>query len=154
MPQPRPHCRATVRDGQVTLNPWFPQLIRTGPRLSALDTVDAAVADLDVLPGDELVVRPVPRVPWPDEAGEAIVAWAALVGFRRVWLPGDVVDVTPATDLGRAAVDCPTCGAHWEDEDLDFWEVVRDAGAFPGRCRVCGGSLPEWVSEPVGAERH
>lgn len=152
----RPTCRATVRDGGITLNRWTPRLFAGGPELAAHATVDAALADLHVLDeGDELVVEPVERTLWEAGASEVVLAWARTVGFRRVWLPGRVVDLEPPVELPGAVVVCPTCGARWDDDAPAFWHLVRAAGAFPGSCRICGGSLPEWevVSDRARRDR-
>ena len=57
--------------------------------------------------------------------------------------------------LGRAIVDCPSCGAQWEDGSAHFWARVRANGWFPARCPACGGSLPEWttLSDTADLER-
>lgn len=145
----RPTCRATVRGDSVTLNRWVPAMTARGPERAGLRRVRAALADLHK-DGDELIVVPVRGVPWTDRAGRALVAWARLVGYRRVWLPGEVVtfDDEPAA-IGPVAVRCPGCGAAWEDEGVTFWEHVRATGWFPGHCLACGGSLPEWTPVPA-----
>jgi hypothetical protein len=149
-PDDDPICRAAIREGRVTLNAWTPGLIRGGPAGAALASVDAALADLRVPEDRELVVTPVARVPWPATAEGALLAWARRVGYRRVWLPGRVVELAgELATTGVAAVDCPTCGAHWEDGAIAFWEGVRANGWFPATCLACGGSLPEWA--PVGS---
>jgi hypothetical protein len=138
-----PTCRATIRDGLVTLNPWSPCQFGHGPVPAGFATITAALADLR-MHGDELLVTPVPRTPWNESAEEVILRWAPNVGYRRVWLPDRVVDFDAPAPLRRALVDCPTCGARWDDESARFWERVRGNGWFPGRCLACGGSLPEW----------
>jgi hypothetical protein len=145
VPPDPPDCRAAVRDGRLTLHRWTAGLLDAGPERSGFRTLRAALADLR-FDDDELVVCPVARAPWSAEADAVVIEWAARVGYRRVWLRDRVVDLGAVLpDLGRAAVDCPTCGAHWEDGSVAFWEGVRRAGAFPGRCLACGGSLPEWT---------
>jgi hypothetical protein len=76
-------------------------------------------------------------------AREQLVAWAATVGYRRVWLDDAAVDLDdlPA-HVARAAVRCPTCKLRWEDQRPDLWGVVRDSGWFLASCPPCGGSLP------------
>jgi hypothetical protein len=150
-----PICRATIRAGRVTLNAWAPGLLGAGPEPAGFRTIDAALADLRI-DGDELIVTPVPRTPWDEHAEAAILRWAPAAGYRRVWLPGRVVSFDQAAPLGHAAVDCPTCGARWEDASTGFWERVRSAGWFPGRCPACGGSLPEWsvCPRPTPTSRH
>jgi hypothetical protein len=140
-----PTCRATIRDGQLTLNPWSPTLLGDGPEPSAFQTITAALADVTMLDDDELIVVPVPRTPWTSSAEEVVLRWAPAVGWRRVWLPGRVVTFDQPAPLGRALVDCPGCGARWEDESPRFWERVRSRGWFPPRCLACSGSLPEWT---------
>ena len=152
MPADHPTCRATIRDGHVTLNAWSPGLRGRGPEPSGFRSITAALCDLR-MPGDgELLVQPVPRVPWTGAAEEALLRWAALAGYRRVWLPGRLVALDGASAaIGDATVDCPMCGAHWEDAEVSFWETVRRHGWFPGTCLACGGSLPEWAVEPEPA---
>ena len=149
-----PTYRATIRNGLVTLNPWGPGLLGEGPGAAGFLTVTAALADLEI-DEDELIVEPVPRAPWGPEAEEALLRWAPTVGYTRVWLPSRVVDFEAPAPLGRAIVDCPSCGAQWEDGSTHFWARVRGNGWFPARCPACGGSLPQWttVSDAVPAER-
>ena len=138
-----PTCRATIRDGLVTLNPWSPSLLGHGPEPAGFRTITAALADLRI-GDDELIVTPVPRTPWNASAEEVILRWAPSAGYRRVWFPARVVEFAAPAPLGHALVDCPACGARWEDGSADFWARVRGNGWFPGRCPACGGSLPEW----------
>jgi hypothetical protein len=148
-----PSHRAAIRDGRITLNRWNPALLSGGPARAGMATIDAALADLRLL-DDELVVCPVAHVAWSAAAEAALLTWARVVGYRRVWLPGSVVDL--AGDLAvmtTARVQCPTCGASWEDDTVVFWERVRDHGWFPGLCLACGGSLPEWSCEAVSDGR-
>jgi hypothetical protein len=151
-----PMCRATVRDGRITLNSWSPrQWQGSGARPAALGSVSAAVLDLHP-DGDELVVEHVAGPAPDDRDREALATWAGATGYRRLWLPDDLIELGDVLVVGHAAVTCPTCGARWEDGTTDFWLHVRAGGCFPGFCRVCGGSLPEWdvtVSDQDGPER-
>jgi hypothetical protein len=150
-----PWCRATIAGDALTLNPWTPQLIRGGPAAMSLERLHAtgvALADLyaEGEPGDEeLFVRYVGRSPRTAATDAALLAWARTVGYRRVWLPGRVVDLDVAdAPVGPAETACPTCGLEWRDDTPEFWHGVRRAGAFPGYCLACGGSLPEWRVPP------
>ena len=145
-----PTCRATIRDGTVTLNAWRPGMGPRGPLKAGYTHVTASIADLEQLDENELIVVPVRGTPWDDVAGDLLLVWAARVGYRRVWLPDRAVDLDVLAECGWAAVTCPTCGALWEDGGPDFWESVRGDGWFPPSCLACGGSLPEWsvVSDP------
>jgi hypothetical protein len=139
----QPICRATIRDGRVTLNRWTPRLFGPGPEPAGFRTVTAALADLRVA-GDDLIVTPVAHAPWGADAEEALLTWAPLAGYRRAWLPDRVVTFDALPPLGRASVECPGCAARWEDASSAFWDRVLADGWFPGRCPACGGSLPEW----------
>ncbi|MBA2349663.1 MAG: hypothetical protein H0V81_15360 [Solirubrobacterales bacterium] len=140
-------CRASIRGGTVTLNRWSPVLYRAGPAPLAMARLQASLADLHRLDEDELLVVPVPGSPWGLAVDATLAAWATRVGYRRLWLPGHVATLDELPELSTVAVDCPTCGARWEDEAVGFWEMVREDGWFPGFCRACGGSLPEWTEE-------
>jgi hypothetical protein len=138
----KPWCRATVRDGRITLNPWHSKLVHGGPGRTFLARLedDVAIADLFNESDDELIVS---WVHGRDE--ETVVAWAGRVGYSRVWLSDRVVDLEVAPfDGGLASTRCPTCGSTWDDETPEFWLSVRADHHFPACCIVCNGSLTEW----------
>ena len=150
--------RATIADGEITLNPPLSGTITGGPasmtfaRLQGVAIVDLRFAGAD---GDEVVATVPPNAPrLPRAARRVLAAWAALVGYRRLWLPDSVVELEPPPPVGTASVRCPTCTSVWADDSARFWTVVRESGHFPGFCPACGGSLPEWrlarVAEPRG----
>jgi hypothetical protein len=140
--------RATIARGELTLNPPLRGTIRGGPasmtfaRLEGVVLVDLRYAGED---DDELVVTTPPNAPPIGRAARRVLTdWAALVGYRRVWLPDAVVDLEPPPPVGAATVRCPTCTSVWADDSEGFWATVRENGHFPGYCPACGGSLPEW----------
>ena len=140
--------RATIADGEITLNPPLSGTITGGPasmafaRLQGVAIVDLRFAGAD---GDEVVATVPPNAPrLPRAARRVLAAWAALVGYRRLWLPDSVVALEPPPPVGTASVRCPTCTSVWADDSARFWTVVRESGHFPGFCPACGGSLPEW----------
>jgi hypothetical protein len=147
--------RATIAHGELTLNPPLGGTIRGGPasmtfaRLDGVVLVDLRYAGED---DDELVVTTPPNAPAIGRAARRVLTdWAALVGYRRVWLPDAVVDLEPPPPVGTATVRCPTCTSVWSDDSEGFWATVRENGHFPGYCPACGGSLPEW--KPVAPAR-
>ena len=103
----------------MTLNRWSPTLFGHGPEPAGFKTLKAALADLQIA-GDELIVTPVPRAPWDTQAEDALLRWAPTAGYRRVWLPERVVTFDGPPPLGQARVDCPSCGARWEDGSANF----------------------------------
>jgi hypothetical protein len=140
--------RATIAQGELTLNPPLRGTIRGGPasmtfaRLDGVVIVDLRYAGED---DDELVVTTPPNAPAIGRAARRVLTdWAALVGYRRVWLPHAVLDLEPPPPVGTASVRCPTCTSVWADDSEGFWATVRRSGHFPGYCPACGGSLPEW----------
>ena len=146
-----PDFRATVRrDGSVRLVDWGPWLVTGGPLYTLLDArarAGVAIADLTIVRDDagvavELVVgfrcgdSPAHRA--------ALCAWAARVGYRRVWFDGHVEDLDPAPG-GAAQTRCTGCGTRLVDADASFWDFVRRHGAFPTACMLCGSDLPQWT---------
>ena len=139
-----PTCRATIRDGLVTLNRWTPGAVRPRSRAGGL-------------PHDHRRAR---RPPGRGRRADRHARPAHAVGRRRRGRdPALGADrrlpprLAPAPRRRRSTrwrrsasprVDCPACGARWEDGSDSFWERVRADGWFPGRCPACGGSLPEW----------
>ena len=112
--------------------------------------VRAALVDLFVVDETELIVEPVAQSRFDESAAETITSWATRVGYTRVWLPDEVVELGGEPAGGAAKVLCRSCGARWEDESHRFWLQVREQGHFPGFCPACGNSLPEWeVAEPA-----
>lgn len=149
-----PTCRATIRDGSLTLHAWQPWLIRGGParvHIDALAERGVALADLTNIEGDdgnELIVQWLPWEAGGAEATAVLEAWAATVGYRRVWFPGGVVEVDVQPMVELAGTTCAVCGCEWNDSGPDFWQIVREQGWFPTNCFACGGSMPEWTMRP------
>ena len=128
-------------------------MISGGPAAMQLGRVRASLLDFYITESDELIVEPVSGSSLREVHVEILVAWARTVGYERIWLPDQVIDVEaePAI-VGVAKVNCRTCGAHWQDSSTDFWLKVRDNGFFPASCPACGDSLPEMTVEVDEAE--
>lgn len=150
---PHRFLRATIAAGQLTLNPPLGGTITGGPaamtfaRLAGVVIIDLRADD------DELVATLPPNAPPLDRAARRVLSdWAALVGYRRLWLADRVLELDPPPPVGAVAVRCPTCTSEWADSSTDFWAQVRANHHFPGFCPACGGSLPEWrpVRRPSG----
>jgi len=146
--------RATIAGGSLTLNPPLRGTIRGGPASMTLTRLDSVVL-VDLRPAgeddDELVATPPPNAPAIGRpARRVLTQWAALVGYRRLWLPDAVVDLEPPPPVGTATVRCPTCASGWADSSEGFWSTVRRNRHFPGYCPACGGSLPEWSTATRG----
>ena len=146
--EPGRFLRATIAGGQVTLNPPLTGTITGGPAAMALARLQGVViVDLRHAGQDdrELVATVPPNAPPLRAAARRVLAdWAALVGYRRLWLADRVLELDPPPPVGTATVRCPTCASEWADSSEAFWAVVRANGHFPGYCPACGGSLPEW----------
>ena len=145
---PHRFLRATIAAGELTLNPPLRGTITGGPasmtfaRLAGVAIVDLRGSGVD---DDELVATLPPNAPPLDRAARRVLAdWAALVGYRRLWLADRVLDLDPPPPVGAVAVRCPTCTSEWADSSPGFWALVRENHHFPGFCPACGGSLPEW----------
>jgi hypothetical protein len=145
-----PDFRATVpREGTLRLVDWGPWLAGGGPLHTLLDACGRAgvgIADLTVIRDDagvavELIAEF--RCGGIPAHRDALRAWAAAVGYRRVWLEGDVEDLVPAPG-GTAQTRCTGCRARFVDGEASFWDFVRRRGAFPTACVLCGSDLPQW----------
>jgi hypothetical protein len=154
-----PDFRATVRHSRIRLVDWAPFLARSGPMqtlLHARGRAGVAIVDLTVLWEDELAGELIVDFLAGDAPGprEALAEWASLVGYRRVWLPGEVRELEPAAG-GVARTTCTGCRARLSDGEAGFWLMVRRAGRFPTMCPLCGSDLPQWtnMSDDGDAER-
>lgn len=146
----RCRLRATIAGGALTLNPPLAGTITGGPASMTLERLDGVVlVDLRQAgeDDDELVATVPPNAPPIGRAARRVLRdWAALVGYRRLWLDDAVIDLEPPPPVGTATVRCPTCTSVWADGSEDFWAMVRANRHFPGYCPACGGSLPEWAT--------
>lgn len=152
--RPQPDFRAVVRAGTVRLAEWYPYLADGGPmgnllRLRARAKV--AVADLTVLRdadglADELVVTF--HAGDTPAARATLLGWAATLGYRRAWLPDEVVGLDPCGG-GTARTRCDACRMEWVDGAPEFWLAARHSGRFPLGCPLCGHDLPQWGRWPA-----
>jgi hypothetical protein len=143
-----PDFRATIRAGRLRLVDWGPHLARSGPLqtlLHARGRAGIAIADLTVVRGEETADELIAEFLAGDSPAHAdtLAAWAADVGYRRVWLPREVRELEPRSG-GRATTTCTGCRVRLTDADPRFWLSVRRAGRFPGMCPLCGCDLPQW----------
>ncbi|MBM3668293.1 MAG: hypothetical protein FJW90_12665 [Actinobacteria bacterium] len=150
-PEP-PSFRATIRGSRLMVVAWMPHLLTSGPtgrlvRDRAEDGV--TVADLWVTDDEpsEVIVEYL-AVADRGRADRLLSRWAEAVGHGRLWLPDRLVTLDPDRPLGSAKVECPTCGAGWQDSGADFWENVRNCGRFPALCPICNADLPQWQWRP------
>lgn len=147
------------RDGHLRVIDWGPWLTTSGPLNTLLDARGRAgvlIADLTVLRADdgtalELIVHV--RCGDPREHRDALLTWAQTVGYRRVWLGDEVIELGP-TPGGRAATKCTGCRARLVDSGTAFWSFVRAQGAFPSTCTLCGGDLPQWTAESANVRSY
>lgn len=149
-PEP-PDFRATIRrDGVVRLVDWGPWLAMGGPLHTLLDArgrVGVCIADLTVVRDeDDAAIELIVDVRCGDrpEHRAALAAWAESVGYRRLWLDGEVLELESAPG-GRAETRCSGCQVRLVDADVSLWEFVRQRGAFPNVCCLCGADLPQWT---------
>jgi hypothetical protein len=147
-----PDFRVTIRGRRLMVAPWAPYLLNEGPHgdlVRARAQHGVTIADAWVTGEDckELIVRYL-AIADRDRADRQLVRWAESVGHRRIWFPDRLVHLDAGRPLGAAQVECPTCGARWQDGSPGFWEGVRSAGRFPTLCVICHGDLPQWRWRP------
>jgi hypothetical protein len=140
-----PDFRLTVRRRTVLAIDWNPWLVDGGPMTTMLvqrGRAGVAIADVIVVHEDEVATEAIVR-PLAGDGRDAIVAWARDVGYRRLWLPGEVVEL-PGPSEQLAETRCNGCAVRLSDDGPQFWEHVRAVGRFPAACPLCGADLPQW----------
>ena len=155
-----PDFRLTVRRGRVRAIDWNPWLAGSGPMamlLAARGRAGVAIADLTVVRDGDVVAEAIVRFLTGDRpaARARIATWARDVGYRRLWLPGDLLEL-PGPAEGLAETTCSGCAARFADAAPGFWAGVRASGRFPALCPLCGGDLPQWrvrVADPASPPR-
>src|SRR3954469_22745825 len=93
-----PDFRLTIRRRTVIAIDWHPWLVSGGPMTTMLQERGRAgggIADLNLVPEDEVATEAIVRFLAGDRPGarEALRTWAGAVGYRRLWLPGQVVEL-------------------------------------------------------------
>ncbi len=152
MPLDAPDYRAALTEGRLSLIPWSPMLVgRCGSNGLLRGPRGCALADLTIIRNDEhraqeLIVTELAAAP-DGHLRAAIVSWAGLLGYGRVWFAAELVtpDSAGAGAIELAGSDCPTCSASWCDDSAEFWLSARHYGVFPLWCRICGHPLPQWT---------
>jgi hypothetical protein len=145
-----PSFRATILDGRLFLTEWAAWLTGHNPlgiRDEPSATQAAAIADLSPLGvgEDELLVMLREEGPDREDALRTLLGWAGRVGYRRVWLESELIEIPPSPEqIGPAAVRCPVCRSEWHASSPEFWIAVRKAKRFPPWCARCGCELPQW----------
>src|SRR4051812_4738120 len=143
-----PDFRLTVRRGRVLLVDWHPWLTTSDPLTTLLDArgrAGVAIADVTVLRRDDVAAEAMVRFLAGDtaDARATITSWAQDVGYRRLWLPGEVLDLPgPAERVAKTR--CNGCAVRLTDSGPEFWQQVHAIGRFPASCPLCGADLPQW----------
>ncbi len=156
-----PELRATVaRRGDVVMTRWSAGSACPGGPAASQSRVRrlAGVFDLTIERerADGIVVAAELIVADAFVAGDAapahrsLIAWAVRLGYRRVWLPCEVVALAPALLGGRWESACHHCGSTWSDSTTGFRLTARAAGFFPLACSLCSHPLAEPVAERAG----
>lgn len=156
-----PELRATVsRRAGVVMTPWSPGVASPGgPAASQIrmrklagvfdltierETADGITIATDLLVGDAFLADDAVL------AYDQLIAWAARLGYRRVWLSHEVVALEPNLLGGTWSTTCRHCGSTWSDATAPFWLNARAAGYFPLLCSLCSHPLSQPVSDQSG----
>jgi|1186.fasta_scaffold06655_5 hypothetical protein len=143
-----PDFRLTVHRRKVLAIDWHPWLVSGGPMFTMLQErgrAGVAIADVTVVHEDEVASEAIVRFLTGDRPGarQALGTWAGAVGYRRLWLPGEVVEL-PGPSEQQVETRCNGCCARLCDDGPEFWGHVRAVGRFPAACPLCGADLPQW----------
>lgn len=160
---PRTVLRAVYRHRLLSVRQYEPWPFDDTDYASAQRalTKDSEIADLAVSgapDAEELTVTFLARSGEPARARSALIEWANLVGFSRVWLPGEVITTTSRpSDHDRAVAQCRVCGTTVTGSGEYFWNAVRARRNFPEDCGLCLGPLLGWrvpERQSYGAQSH
>jgi hypothetical protein len=153
-----PELRATVRGEHVRIIDRGPWLVDGGPLWTLIEArgrAGVAIADVSVLRdedglADEAIVRFLTGT--GPAARRAVTEWARQVGYRRVWLSDELVELEgPGPVDSVAEVRCTGCRVVLADTGEGFWAHVRESGRFPTACPLCGCDLPQWRVRQIAA---
>jgi hypothetical protein len=152
MPFGQPDYRTTLSRDRLSLIPWSPWMLGSaGPANRLLcQGRTALLADLTVVRDDDLRPREVIISELAKDSGlrlrSAIVDWASLLGYERVWFSDDVIKLDPAAAVAGELVGttCATCASEWSDGSPEFWISAQRSGVFPLFCPICGHPVPQW----------
>ncbi len=83
------------------------------------------------------------------EGLDAIVEWAELAGYKRVWLPGKLVELDPdPAPQGQLHTRCTGCRGRLVEAAESLTSFSRVYGFFPLVCPLCGCDMPQWTPVP------
>ncbi len=150
-----PFFRATYVDGRLSMvvrHQHFPDhsFPWAKPLLDYPDS-KTVIADLTIVRKDgglELIVEELARAGRPDFK-MMLIRWAELLGYKRIWIGLDVLDLADeklSWDT-RVTTKCLGCHTEWRADQTGFWMRAREAGAFPNVCALCGQVLPVWEED-------
>jgi hypothetical protein len=146
----KPDYRASFRDGALTLVPYALWLANDFGFAGNVfrETVDVVVADFEIHRGHnglELIVSTLTGASY-ETFRAAVIAFAGGLGYRRVWMAGEVIELIQGRQLSAIGVEtaCQTCGTTFREHNLSFILNCRQQGAWPTGCPLCGSVLPQW----------
>ncbi len=147
----KPNFRGVFHDGVLTLIrylDWMPKawgfarpLIRDNGR--------AILADFEIVRGDDGLELIVTELTWHDhrEFREAVLRFARSLGYQRVWMPAEVIDLDRFDDPVDviASTTCPACHTVFEEDAPEFILNARAQGIWPLMCPLDGHPVPQWT---------
>lgn len=145
-----PDYRGIYRNGGLTLVQyvgWMPSALGY-VRPILRDNHCAVLADFEVVRGHdglELIVTELTATNG-HEFRDAVIGFAEGLGYRRVWMAHDVIDLDPLIQLSDGVVStcCPACGSTFAEDAPEFMIHARRVGVWPCLCPVDGHPIPQW----------
>lgn len=155
-----PDYRCVFRDGKISLVAWTTYMPRRlGPMSRLFQDLDtgAVIADFTIIRDGgehELVVAILTTVN-DDSFRDAVVRFCERLGYRRLWMESEMIDLDPSAAAAWNAVartQCSACGAEWYDSTFAFWAAARESGITPPRCALCFSPMPQWSTDEPSLE--
>jgi hypothetical protein len=144
--------RAIYRDGSLTLVPymgWFAKAYGFAGQVFR-EAADVVVADFEIYRGREGLELIVSTLNEPIDGSfeTAVISFARGLSYKRVWMPGEVIEVDRDGVLPPTEVEttCQACGTTFRERQVTFILNARQQGAWPCACPLDGQPLPQWSS--------
>jgi hypothetical protein len=144
-----PDYRGVFANGHLTLVPYCTRMpTRRGPAAKHFADCSgrAVIADFEIVRGSgppELVVTEI-TLPGNERFRNAVVEFAERLGYGRVWLALEVIDLDATFPVLEGLwTRCTACLTEWTEHDVEVVLDARRAGLFRPYCRLDGHPVPQ-----------
>jgi hypothetical protein len=153
----KPDYRGIFRDDALTLIrhlDWMPSAYGFA-RTTIRENASATLADFEILRGGDALELVVTQLTTTTGDGfrNAVIGFAQPLGYRRVWMGHEVIELDPFVEAGDtiASTTCGACQSVFAEDAPEFMLKARQLGVFPPLCPIDGFPLAQWKLDRRGA---